>query len=372
MAELLLKQTWHLRLLTPIHIGCGETLWHDFDWVTAGKETLVLDKDRIWEAALPKEEDAPIDLGLLRRPPAQLVDPEELGADSPYVLYRLRGTPRGEEVLAQTKYTWRQPYIPGSSLKGAIRTVLLWEAVRTGRVQVLERDLDRRRERAAQKIEQQAFGSDPNHDLLRALRVGDRRPLSLESLRLLNVYVFSSGGGDQDQRIPIDVEAISHNQETSAPVTIDNYLLREPSLGFQARADWLTSELPSIARRWAEDRLGAEVEFYQRQGWQSPLTYIQRLKGALNRLSGQDFLMQFGWGTGWGAKTIGSLLPSDLRDRVIQRYRLSRGSHSPGAPFPRSRRLRGRLGTYGSDPDYPLGWVRVRIRDSVRLSEAPS
>ena len=55
----------------------------------------------------------------------------------------------------------------------------LWEAVRTGRVQVLERDLDRRRERAAQKIEQQAFGSDPNHDLLRALRVGDRRPLSL-------------------------------------------------------------------------------------------------------------------------------------------------------------------------------------------------
>ena len=76
------------------------------------------------------------DLGLLRLPPAQLEDPEELGADSPCVLYRLRGTPRGEEVLAQTKNAWRQPHIPGSSLKGAIRTVLLWEAVRTGRVQV--------------------------------------------------------------------------------------------------------------------------------------------------------------------------------------------------------------------------------------------
>src|SRR5690606_27280724 len=64
------------------------------------------------------------------RPASELLRPEDFHADSPLFRYVLPGEPRsqnpGSVLQEQIKDPWDRPYIPGSSLKGALRTALFY------------------------------------------------------------------------------------------------------------------------------------------------------------------------------------------------------------------------------------------------------
>src|SRR5690606_18415556 len=113
--------------------------------------------------------------------------------DSPLFRYVLQGTPRssaeGAQVREQVKDAYDRPYLPGSSLKGALRTVLAWSIWRERKLQPDARQLQRRRAWAASSYEKAIFGRSPNHDLLRALQVSDSQPLDAAALMIANVRV---------------------------------------------------------------------------------------------------------------------------------------------------------------------------------------
>ena len=108
---------------------------------------------------------------------------------------------RSSEVREHIK-TKEEAYIPGSSVKGAIRTAILWwvlknDADRFDRAKKHLNSLVRSRGRVDKKrvddeIEKLVFGADPTEDILKALQVSDTSAVSVKELRIEEVRTLTT------------------------------------------------------------------------------------------------------------------------------------------------------------------------------------
>lgn len=356
-------------LISPVHIGTGRVLLRDYDFKTVGSRTWVLNQDAILADAYDRA-SGQADWNRLALPPGQLVRDAELHEGSPFVRYALAGTTTVDQVREQIKNVYGQCYLPGSSLKGALRTVLMSHALRSNFWQPDLNALGDRREWAGQPWERAVFGPDPNRDLLRALVVADSDPLPLSPspLMLLNAQVFTADGRPGS---PIVVEALRPDTVFHTTLRVDDYLFSPAAraLGFADRRQWLT-DLARIANQINQARIAREQEWYRSHpAFQTVLSFYSQLAKA--RLSERAFILQIGWGAGWTAKSVGFWLPKAAQDALRRRYKLGRPPRAGrdwqpnlARPFPRSRRLRARRSQNQVLPDWPLGWVLVEMEEA--------
>jgi CRISPR-associated protein Csm5 len=370
-----------LELLSPLHIGTGTTLLEGVDWIQDGPWVYMADQNRLLETVLDRalaggqdqveviEAITGMTLADLRQ--AGWLTRDDFDEDSPLFRYRLRGEPAMNQIAEAIKDVYGQPYMPGSSLKGALRTVLA-----VGGASVLKTDLSRpgrSRSWAAQPIEREIFGRDPNRDLLRALQVGDSTPVSGNALELVRVNVFPTAQQTRygrSQGLDVDVEALRRGTALTATIKVDGTLFGddtafgrfvEKELSFGKKRNWLT-RLPRWAQTVAGRRIANEIEFLEsKTGGEAAAGFYRRLAGIWDALGENEFLVQVGWGTGWSSKTFGRMLQRDPEafERLVRDYRLSpqdRGRRA-GQPFPKSRKLVRR----GERPAEPLGWIKVKL-----------
>lgn len=352
-------------VLSPLHIGSGDTLLRGYDFVTTADRTWVLDQ----EAILAAEYDAQagqIDWRRLGRPPGELVDARQLRPGCPGVRYSLAGTTTVDQVREQVKDPFGRCYLPGSSLKGALRSALLAYAVRSGAFRPDPRRLGERREWAGQPWERAVFGRDPNRDLWRALVIADSAPLPTEPspLMLLHAQVFAAGPPGS----PIVVEAVRRDTVFETALRLDEYLFSEHAreLDFGNRRDWL-EQLPRIVSDYSRARMEIERRFLAaRRELAGAARFYNEL--ADRRLPEGAFLLQMSWGAGWTGKSVGPWLPPEMQQEIRRRYRLGRpprfrGDWQPdlSQPFPKTRRLRSHRVQGQVVADVPLGWVQVEM-----------
>ena len=374
------KWTARVELLSPLYIGTGTNLLEGVDWIQHGTHVYVANQETLLEAVFDRagkqgQSDAAVAQAIAGMTLKDLVDADYLGkedftADASLFLYRLRGTPAMNQIGEQIKDVYGQPYLPGSSLKGALRTVLAM-----GGASVLKIDLTRpgrSRSWAAQPIEREIFGRDPNHDLLRALQVGDSAAVDKEALSLERVNVYPTANQQtrygRQRGLDVDVEALRRGTVFEVPVKLEGYLFggtAEQRLRFGKRKDWLL-ELPKWGRTVAGRRIAGEIEFFQRRDdGRVALGFYSRLAQTWEALKDGSFLVQVGWGAGWQSKTLGHLLQRDAGafERMVREYRLSPQDRrrKAGQPFPKSRKLARR----GDLPAQPLGWMRVDLEARV-------
>lgn len=357
--------TLTVRVVTPLHIGTGRTLTKDFDFVTKNGRTY-----RIREKGLIEElhaRDPKLTEQLMRTPPGHLLKPDDLREGSPFVRYVLPGVPGGE-FREQMKDPHDRPYIPGSSLKGALRTVLAWHGwkERGLKLGMFIDEWRRRRVRskyAASAVEKKIFGPDPHHDLLRALRISDSAPAPNGSLVIENVNVWTKRG----PAAPISVEAIAGGTELVVRASIDESLFsgwasKTGERGYPLpHRDWIAA-LPKIARARAAERLERELAWWKGRSLPSEL---QKLQSALNNAPESAFPIQLGFGTGWEGTTIGAPIKTDAdwpdtyRCFPLGRIPRRSGATVPYEKFPSSRRVIAR----GRTQVIPLGWVWVTWKE---------
>jgi CRISPR-associated protein Csm5 len=350
-----------VRTLTPLHIGSGAELLRDFDYVTKGNRTFVLDQDAVLAEAYARTQAVPT------KPAGMLIDERELRDDSRLVRYVIEGATHLNQLHEQIKDVQNRCYLPGSSLKGALRTVLMAHAIRSKSFTPDAASLQPKKETASSKWEDAIFGDDPNHDLLRALQITDSTPIAPSPLMIVEADAFSAS---DTSPIPIAVEAIKQNTRLTLTIHLEDWLLKDEQarkLGWLGKTDWLT-QLPTLANTRMRERLEQERAFAAAHKFDRTLQAIETLLSGLDKLKPNQFLLQMGWGTGWTGTTIGGMLEPAMQLEVRTKYQLGKPRKAynwkpePNQPFPKSRRLHVARGkNANAEPGVPLGWVVVTL-----------
>lgn len=255
-------RTYRLRLetLAPVFIGSGGKI-NKKEYILDGEEALIPDMRKMYEglrrAGLAGEyEDYLLneergDLGIW-------LDRNRIGRETylSWIAYTLDSgdvyfdNNRSREVMTFVKDAYGCPYVPGSSVKGMLRTVLLaselmarpekYNGVKRRILSEQEKDFqkgkpDRRylqRENAG--MEQSAFyilersdkkKADAVNDLFAAIRIGDSRPLSTEDLVLCQKVDMKPDGEEKD--LPLARECLKPGIVIECDLTVDEGLLRE-------------------------------------------------------------------------------------------------------------------------------------------------
>jgi CRISPR-associated protein Csm5 len=355
-----------ITLLSPMHIGSGRELMKDYDYVVHGGKTWIIDAAAMLDRFVDAQGN--LDEHIVGRPAAKLLNDKDFVEGSPVFRYVLPGQPRAQGTGAVLREQYKDggdcPYIPGSSLKGNLRTILAWHGFRAAKLTLDVNRLSDSRSWAAQPIERSIFGPDPNHDLLRGLLVADSRPQSTSTLRIANAQVVT---GSEKMGSPVEVEAVWTDTVFETTLTIDSYLHDarvEQELRFGQRWSWLTG-LPEIARAWGIERLASERNwFHQRQYSRVAALYHQMLDIlTAKKLAPNQFFAEIGWGSGWGSKTIGAPLQADTGqwERLLNDKRRSpaRFRRREGDAFPKSRRSL----VVGGQVAAPFGWCLVELKE---------
>jgi CRISPR-associated protein Csm5 len=378
------NMTARVELLSDVHIGTGTELVRDVDWIAPGDGYIYFaDSDHLLEEVFARAEAD----GKGMREVANLLagstltglyrdlhwlTKDDFGERHPLFRYRLRGSPATVAIREQIKDVYGQPYLPGSSLKGALRTVLAVAAVEEVKPDLAR--LEYNRSWAGQPVERQLFGSDPNHDLLRALQVGDSQPVSPAQLRLRRANIYptaTSSFRGRSKGLDVDVETLSKGTVLELPIHVPTELLTDRHLPldtrrraelaeWERRAPWLEN-LARAGKKNAAALLEDEYHYFETRTDVPDVHrfYIETIN-LFSKLAKNEFLLVLGWGGGWHTKTLNRYLKRDPAtfERLVSRYRLNpTGTHKPGAPFPKSRHLLRLL----DKPGPPLGWVKVTL-----------
>ena len=385
-----MKQKYQLQTLTPVHIGSGETL-NQIDGCYADGRWYHIDLERV--LAHPST-----DLNALTSEMSQRqfrwqrylshrnIEPSEV---SDYSLLCPQ-SPENVEIREAIKTVGNRPYIPGSSLKGALRTALLGEMLSVND-EVYEKSrehietlIDRgprgnlRREQPARSIEQLAFGKDPNHDLLRALQVSDTQPLDSDALEIGLAWTVTLNQNnqliqkiDRGQEYKHFVQQFQAQQRLTFTLKIDDLLFRDREkrrLGYSDSQEETLRDIAEVCRSDVDALLQHELAFYDNHDLSEIANIYEKLIQINNTLNVGAFLLQIGWGTGYHANTVTAIIADadeanaededlwmDLRERFrLGQSRSQRDAYDERA-FPKTRRILYR----GRNPICPLGWMKI-------------
>lgn len=359
------RLSFEISVLTPVHIGTGQVLRRDLDFVVVERRFCRLREEAVLEhlAAAKAQE---LEHLLLRTPPGQLLTPQDLPPGSPLIRYELQGDVGGNEVRELVKDARDRPYIPGSSFKGAIRTLLAWHGWRDLNLSIRTTGLAKgpgpgaRKKGLAGPVEKEIFGQNPNRDLLRAFRPADSSPSDTKALRAYEARVW----GKRGPAAPLFLEGIRPGTRFSLQAVFDELLFQrwwkgkveEAGFPFKHR-EWF-ERLGELARARASERTKTEQEWFSRaQGLKMPPVYAF-LQDKL-REGGSGFPLQVGFGTGWLGTTIGAPLKEDP-DWARLFEHLPKGRAQDPKGFPTSRRLVSHEGSH-----LPLGWVWVQVKEAT-------
>ena len=374
MSDLKTVYDAEIEVLSPLHIGTGRALQRGYDYTVFGNQTWRINENVLFqEVQLRAAQDrAALNRLLMARPAEELLEANDYEDHPEFFRYHLPGQPRAEgrgaELRECLKDSRDRPYIPGSSFKGALRTILAWSIFRAERMSFKTLDLGRNRSWAGQPVEREIFGRNPNYDLLRALHVSDSQPVASDTLMLANVQVVV---GNRAQA-PIEVEAFKPGTRLRLRLTLDEHLLAKDvvrRLGWHNKGTHLRN-LAIHGRNFANRQIKREsAHFAEKPELRRLAEFYQLLARLRIQLKGTShFPVQMSWGGGWASKTLGDQIPQRELEEVIDRYRLSRSrNRAAGDPFPRSRRLY----FYQDSPAMPMGWVLVRLEKQNEGEDAP-
>ena len=364
---------YQLKTITPVHIGTGETL-NQIDGYYNNGWWYRVDLDAVLKA-MPESELNRLTIAMGQR---NFQWRRYLPKNHTSTAYTLRcpEDPGETEIREAIKDAFGRPMIPGSSIKGAIRTALLWDFIRDDNTEAqnqLKVQLQRSPNRswAGQSIEKAVFGKDPNHDLMRVVQVSDTAPIPINAVGMGVAWTVTLSRNDQlvqkregNREYKTFVEQIRAEQTLDFSIKIDKTLFgqrEKRKLGYTDRQERaLCEELAEVCNFVTKELAKDEAEFYDYYRLPEPANFYESLSKRIDNLQDGAFVLQIGWGTGYRAKTVAELLTGDDDDlmKLRKHFRLGESRSRHGhyhREFPKTRRI-----LYDRQkPTFPLGWVQI-------------
>lgn len=360
---------FQMEVLTPVHIGNGMKKVRNIDFYTKETGTVMVDIDQV-------AKDISDDSSLIRNM-ERMGDNYSIGdfiqKYRRYLSSRIeRSYPvrcESREILEYERNGMGVPYIPGSSLKGSIRTAILVKLFKEKNAYEQEKLLrsvrnNRNPKWASQDILKNLLGQNPNKDIMRTIRVFDAH-FTEDDIGLLETKIFSLtnyGGWTWKKtkygEMKVFGEILKPGSKSQVTLSLDQFLLKNPiakrKLHFSGKIPDDFEKLSSLINNHSRIAIESEVEFYQKyeKGRELDRFFIEYEK-VLSEIpeNGSGFVIRLGWGSGWKSMT-GDYIPDNWLRQYRAQFRMGRRGVDI---FPKSRKI----GIQNNRPLYPLGWIKL-------------
>lgn len=366
-----------IEVLSPVHIGSGNLLQNNTDFVTYSDgddnyisivddrkilELIGVDHLNDWLLSIEKKDNT---MKLIKRfAPNSKVDDF-----SKRKLFNYAYGVSPNDTLKECIHNGLgQPYIPGSSIKGAIRTAILATLAATvsnKEEKIKTRKMDRNGNPllSAEKVEKVLFGNDPNSDIFRFIHVGDAyfEKDSEIALRVVNINI-KKGNDLQDNSKPQLIEALGIEIESTFQLKISNEYYNWVKPKFESLGN-LPKEIDSLSNLFmlinahTEKLVNSELEFWREIDKTGAKEYIENMEKVLAEIESckkeEKCVLRVGHASGWrfitGAWTEKL---KNFNDVVVPASRPNNNNYTV-YDFPKSRRI-------DEDSDV-LGFVKLSL-----------
>lgn len=385
-----------LETLTPVHIGSGEQLQGNFEYLYFQDENIigVIDADKIlgiigtdteninrWVESIDNQQSI-----LEAIPELRKVDSEAI---SKRLIHIFDKAPNPKNpIKEQTHLGKQQPTIPGSSLKGAIRTAILTKLIREKSNFASKSDnLTDRRGRfnhgniiteylANDKKEDWKSGKtfsrfSANKDVMRFLRVSDFYFDNNTTVVKNTVINLGDYGWGEKKRESAYWECIPQAATTFGTFQIPHDLLKQvEDNGYITRADFKLEifdekRLFKIINKHTLNLVDREIGFWEDQ--ENPLAigdyleHLEKIESIIKNCDENTCVIRVGASNGWefmtggwanGEDAYGDFILDDDTWTKLKRS-LRRKNYSDDTPFPKTRKM--------IDGGIPLGFVKLSL-----------
>lgn len=330
-----------IETLTPLHIGSGRTLQGNTEYLyfSESKTVSIINEHKIlniigeenidkWVNIIEKRESL-LDY-LKQRSPTKAISPSQ--TDKRLLKVKGNSNPTsGKSGIREQLFSGNgQPILPGSSLKGAVRTAILNQAIlkNPSYAKQINNFKDERtffnwkKQKEEIKVsykgvqlEKKYFGGDANHDIFRLLRIGDAHFNETECILAETLNEIGTGH-EMKHSVQQHIECIPANQSALCNVQIPQDLIREIEkrpdvLSKMKRIDSIKT-LPLIfgqINTHSKKHIEQEIRKYELLNLPPQAdSYAETLKDILEsyqNLSEKECILRVGFGTGYLSMTGG-------------------------------------------------------------------
>ncbi len=287
------------------------------------------------------------------------------------------------EVRLAVKSPDYRLYIPGSSIKGAIKTAWAYDYCKKNSkilTDISRADGDRKAHALVQNLFQSDEGKDANYDLFRVLQIGDTEPVKPEdALYVVASRVLSAAVKPRSKNVSaqwkdywVFCEAIARetNHTGSAAIHVELLNNKDAQLNLKWKEEQRNFSLQSLCRAvnsFALDICNWEIEYFSEINQiqdkcetQSLLNlYKDYWKKQLENISANTCYLCIGYGSGWHKMTVGMLLERELGDKFKGlREKWGLAKRHTEFDYPKSRKL---IMIKEGKATYPFGWVKLEF-----------
>lgn len=328
-----------LEILTPLHIGTGEKLEYQYDYIEKNGKPFVINKSALYDFIIDEGMDDDTRLYDDDYNIQHLVDIS--GKDNcGYALKPIAGYKPNQQINECIKDAYLKPYIPGSSLKGAIRTAIFGTILFNNNDPYQQYFLTNNRNKfiADKELMKILMGSAPKNDIFRAFRVSDIRFPTPPDPVLAEVQVENTIKGNVQT---IFVEAINKQEYAQFHMSWDHFLFNNLAKWHDNKTDHpIPLSFQDLCHRmnhYSMRYLKNEIKFYDQMDLKPAVYFSKDLFNKIQSDTNNNIskaYIQMSWGAGWNNKT-GNWLSLENIEQIRQQYKLGKGE----GIFPRTRRL---------------------------------
>lgn len=363
--------TIKLTTLTPVHVGSGNLLQYNTDFITfrQGEDSFigVIDEKQIlrligeehindWVLSIERKENTQ---DLVRR----YAPNSKLGDYIKRAIFLFHEVKPNDTLKECMHNGMGYPYIPGSSLKGAIRSAITATLanqctdIKCNNVKKL-----------ASETEKRLFGSNPNDDIFRFIKVGDayfEKDVEAALRLVMGLNLTQQNGLKSNNNLkPQLVEAIGEEKETEFYMKIDTayYKLvksKQPSVGNMPIEVQSLQQLFKLINNHTRTLLEEELEIWTEISRDKTdadvyLERIQEMLDTCNDCGENSCVLRLGHASGWRFITgaWGEQLPAFERD-IPNAARPGNERNYSEYMFPKSRRV--------DEDGFLFGFVKLTI-----------
>lgn len=304
-----------IKVVSPTHIGSGSR-YAVFDYIFKNGKVRIIDYEKAYVE----------DVRVRKLIDSGRFDPKVVS----HYKYEIDSfCEPSREILEHIKIGGK-PYIPGSSLKGTIRTAILWKYLKDNNKKIKSRkELD--------NVEKEFF-REAYDDFMKFLLVRDTDTVSIDKLGVYEILVLTER--EENGQVYMEpkpkrrtyLESLKPGTELNLEIKIIKKLKST-----ERKLAYLTNWTDVVAE-FSKHIVEIELRFFkdrnQKGEFDELLNFIENVKSEID--SG-EILFRLGHSTGWLWKTIGSLLTSKERIEVANKLKLNRGKK--GRDFPKTRRV---------------------------------